>query len=138
MNDYTMTFKYDGDFDLPDSEAALKRRVPKMVLEKLMHHEFELVDFNLTENYGNGYAANYISNPSRNRSIVEIKLALEKEHLKSRETIYNRCLAAMRKGELALAFACENEDKDKGLWQSIIIFDMKEKLKNAAIKPKKQ
>ena len=35
MDNYTVTFVYDGDFDLPVDENVRGRQVPKLVLEKL-------------------------------------------------------------------------------------------------------
>lgn len=121
MNDYTMTFKYDGDFDLPDNEAALKLKVPGMVLDKLRHHEFELIDFNLTQHYSGENPDTYISDPSLNRSVLEIRLPLRRVDLKSRESIYDRCLEAMEARRLTLSRAFENEGD--GRRQSIIIFE---------------
>ena len=136
MHNYTMTFKYDGDFDLPDDKGRLEREVPKTVLEKLQSHDFELIDFNLTQNYDSSNAGRYIDNPSLNRSVMEIRLDLSRENLKSREGIYARCLNAMELGELKLAFACENEDKGRRQWQSIIIFDMPQRMEDGAKKAK--
>jgi hypothetical protein len=136
MHNYTMTFKYDGDLDLPDDQIRLEREVPKTALEKLQSHDFELIDFNLTQNYDSSNAGRYIGNPAVNRSVMEIRLDLTRENLKSREAIYARCLGAMERGELRLAFACENEDKSLRQWQSIIIFDMPERMEDGAKKAK--
>lgn len=136
MHNYTMTFKYDGDLDLPDDEERLEKEVPKTVLEKMQSHDFELIDFNLTQNYDSSNAGRYIDNPSLNRSVLEIRLDLTRDNLKSREAIYARCLSAMEKGEVRLAFACENEDKEQHHWQSIIIFDMPQRIADSAKKVK--
>ncbi len=63
MHNYTMTFKYDGEFDLPNDEESREKEVSGMVLEKLEKHEFELVDFNLTQNYDREHAKVYIDDP---------------------------------------------------------------------------
>lgn len=121
MDSYTVTFKYDGNFDLPNDPDVLRRELPVMVLQKLESHDFEMVDFNLTENYGDHYAGHYIADPDLNRAVLEIRLHLSKADLKTREAIYNRCLMAMKNGELNLGRAYEKEKP--GLWQSIIVFD---------------
>lgn len=123
MYNYTVTFVYDGDFDLPDEPEILYRKVPDMVLKKMEHHEFELVDFNLTQNYDDGYAERYIDDPYLHRSVLEIKLGLGREHLQSREAIYNRCLEAMRSGGLTLCRAYENDNPKMGMLQSIICLE---------------
>ena len=94
MDNYTMTFKYDGYFDLPDDPEIRDREVPGMVLEKLQNGDFELVDFNLSENYNEGNAENYIHS-HLHRSIVEIRLDLKMRELKSRRAIFERCLQAL-------------------------------------------
>ncbi|MXN91071.1 hypothetical protein GR160_07495 [Flavobacterium sp. Sd200] len=124
MDSYTMTFKYDGIFDLPNDPGVRDREVPHMVLEKMRHKEFELVDFNLTENYSHNYARHYL-NSHLYRSIVEIKLNLSMRALKSRDAIYECCIKAMEKDRLYLEQAYENENRQEGILQSIIIFDMK-------------
>jgi hypothetical protein len=125
MHNYTMTFKYDGEFDLPDEPDARGRELPGMVLEKLENHQFELVDFNLTENYDREHAEVYIKDPFIHRSILEIRLNLSMADLKSRGAIYVRCLTAMQHDELHLERAFENDNKEKGMLQSIIVFEMK-------------
>ena len=127
MHNYTMTFKYDGEFDLPDEPDARDRDLPGMVLEKLENHHFELVDFNLTENYDREHAKVYIDNPFIHRSVLEIRLDLTMSDLKSRNDIYSRCLNALHDDELLLERAFENDDKEKGMLQSIIVFEMKNK-----------
>lgn len=127
MHNYTMTFKYDGEFDLPDEPDARDRDLPGMVLEKLENHHFELVDFNLTENYDREHAKVYIDNPFIHRSVLEIRLDLNMSDLKSRNAIYSRCLNALHDDELLLERAFENDDKEKGMLQSIIVFEMKNK-----------
>lgn len=123
MDNYTVTFMYDGDFDLPNDPEIRDKSVPKMILRKLERHEFELIDFNLTENYQDNYADTYISDPYLHRCILEIKTNLTRNDLKSREAIYNRCLREMQHGDLKLCRAYENENTKLGMLQSIICFE---------------
>ncbi len=132
MHNYTMTFKYDGEFDLPDKPEARERDLAAMVLEKLESHQFELIDFNLSENYDRDNVKAYIKDPLIHRSVLEIRLDLSMSDLKSRSAIYNRCLAAMQDDELLLDHAFENDDKEKGMLQSIIVFEMKSRQKMQA------
>jgi len=125
MDTYTMTFKYDGEFNLPGDPEVRDRKVPDMVLEKLEKKEFELVDFNLSQNYDSAQAKHYIDNPKVHRSVVEIRMDLSMRTLKSREAIYDCCVNAMKKGKLCLAKAFERENEKKDILQSIIVFDMK-------------
>lgn len=127
MHNYTMTFTYDGEFDLPDDEAVRDRDVPAMVLEKMEARKFQLVDFNLTENYDREHSKVYINDPYIHRAVLEIRLDLAIKDMKNREAIFNRCLEALQRDEVCLDYAFENDDKQKGMLQSIIIFDMKEK-----------
>ena len=98
-----------------------------MVAEKMERGEFEMVDFNLTAHYDPDNAERYIANPEINRLIVEVRLDLSVNDLKTRETIYNRCLKAMKQGKLKLEAAVENENEELGLLQSIIVFDVKKR-----------
>jgi len=131
MDSYTMTFKYDGMFDLPNDPDVRDREVPKMVLNKMEKKEFELIDFNLTQNYDSSNAAEYLDSHTF-RAIVEIRMDLSMHTLKSREAIYNCCVKAMEQGKLCLDRAYENEDKEMGILQSIIVFDMKKNKQSAS------
>jgi hypothetical protein len=122
MYNYTVTFKYDGEFDLPNDPEILEKKVPGMVLDKLEKHEFELIDFNLSANYDTSNASRYIEDPYLHRAVLEISLDLTKADLKTRESIYNRCLLAMQNGELTLCSTYENEDNREGMLQSIMMF----------------
>jgi hypothetical protein len=124
MDNYTMTFKYDGDFDLPNDPEIRDAKVPGMVLEKMKGNEFELIDFNLSRHYDDDNAEEYIENPFLHRSVLEIKLDLTMEDLQSREAIYSRCLEAMQSNKLRLKRAYENDNKKMGMLQSIILFSM--------------
>lgn len=132
MHNYTMTFKYDGEFDLPDEPGVRDSELPGMVLEKLENHQFELIDFNLSENYDRENVKAYINDPLIHRSVLEIRLDLSMADLKSRGAIYSRCLNAMQDDELLLEHAFENDDKEKGMLQSIIVFEMKDREKMQA------
>ena len=125
MFNYTMTFKYDGEYSLPNELRARAREVPKMVADKLENGEFEMVDFNLSENYDPDNAERYITNAQINRLVVEIRLDLTATDLKSRDAIYSRCLKAMKAGKLKFDAAVENENEELGLLQCIIVFDVK-------------
>ncbi|MEL1245488.1 hypothetical protein AAEO56_14535 [Flavobacterium sp. DGU11] len=125
MNNYTMTFIYDGDFDLPDAQDALDRQLVKMVLGKMEGGQFQLVDFNLSENYDKHIIDTYIKDPSLHRSVLEIRLDMSRADMKSRECIFARCLNAMRNGELSLSRAQENDDPGQGQLQSLIVFEKK-------------
>jgi len=127
MHNYTMTFKYDGEFDIPDDEEARDREVPRMVIDKLENHEFELVDFNLTENYDGEHSKHYIHDPLLHRAVLEIRLDLSIKDMKSREAIYSKCLKALQDEEVCLAHTYENDDKQKGMLQSIVVFEMKQR-----------
>jgi len=126
MDTYTMTFKYDGLFDLPDDPKVRDREVPRMVLEKLERNEFELIDFNLTQNYGHSNAEEYLDSHLY-RAILEIRLDLTMRALKSRAAIYACCVKAMEEGKLCLDHAYENENKQMGMLQSVMVFDMKKR-----------
>jgi len=125
MDNYTMTFKFDGCFDLPDDPEIRNKKLPEMVLFKLANHEFELIDFNLTKHYTNNNAKAYIKDPRLHRSVLEIGLDLSKKDLISREAIYNKCLKALQTKKVVLAKAIENQDSDNDILQSIIRFQPK-------------
>lgn len=124
MDNYTVTFKYDGSFDLPNDPEKRHEFVTGMILKKLEKHDFELIDFNLTENYDDDYAETYISDPYLHRCILEIKTGLTRKDLQSRDAIYERCLREMQHGELKLCKAYENENAKLGMLQSIICFEV--------------
>lgn len=129
MHNYTVTFVYDGDFDLPDNPAERERKIPEMVIEKMEKHDFEMVDFNLTQNYEDNYAEHYIDDPYLHRSVLEIKVDLSLEDLKTREAIYEQCLLAVKQHELDLCRAYENENHKLGMLQSIICLRVKSNVK---------
>lgn len=125
MDNYTLIFVLDGDFDLPDDAEIRKRKVPGMVLEKMERQEFDLVDFNLTKHYDSDYVEEYIDDPYLHRSVIEIKMPLDMAEMKTREAIYERATTAMKNNELILCRAFENDNKKMGMLQSIICFEMK-------------
>lgn len=125
MDKYTLIFVFDGDFDLPNDPELRDKKVPDMVLEKFEKQEFELVDFNLTRHYDHDYVEEYIDDPYLHRSVVEVKMPLAMEEMESREAIYERAVEALRKDELTLCRAFENDNKKLGMLQSIICFEEK-------------
>lgn len=131
MDSYTMTFKCDGAFDMPDDPGVRDREVPRMVLKKMERREFELIDFNLTQNYDGSNAQEYLKSYLF-RAIVEIRMDLSMRALKSREAIYGCCLKALEDGKLCLDRAYENENTELGMLQSIIVFDMKKNRQSAS------
>lgn len=124
MDNYTVTFMYDGDLDIPNEPHERDKKVPHLILQKLQKHQFELIDFNLTQNYLEDYAETYITDPYLHRCILEVKLNLTMQDLQTREGIYNRCLTEMQRGELKLCRAFENENTKLGMLQSIICFEV--------------
>lgn len=133
MDTYTLIFVLDGDFDLPNDPEIRDKKVPDLVLEKMEKHEFELVDFNLTKHYGDEHVEEYIDDPYMHRSVVEIKIPLKMKEIKSRDTIYDHAVQALKKNELTLCRAFENDNKKLGMLQSIICFEgknIKEKVVN--------
>ncbi|WP_348679146.1 hypothetical protein [Flavobacterium coralii] len=122
MDNYTVTFVYNGDFDLPDDKDECFAKVPGMVLDKLSDKEFDLVDFNYTENYNEEQAGHYIADPSLHRCVLEIVTALNKKHLQSRDAIYDKCINDLAEGNLYLGCAYENDNPETNMLQSIIKF----------------
>lgn len=132
MDNYTVTFKYDNAFDLPNKPEERDRKAPAMVLELLEQKKFELVDFNFTQNYNDDNVKHYIKDECLHRAVVEIKLCLTMDDLSSRDEIYNRCLEALKQKRLELKYAYENEDKSRDILQSIIVFSEKSQQKASA------
>lgn len=122
MDNYTVTFVYNGDFDLPNDKDECFAKVPGMVLDKLSDKEFELVDFNYTENYNEEQAGHYISDPLVHRCVLEIVTALNQNHLQSRDAIYDKCVNDLAEGNLYLGCAYENDNPETNMLQSIIKF----------------
>lgn len=122
MDNYTVTFVYNGDFDLPNDPKECAAKVPGLVLQKMEAREFELADFNYTENYNEEAAANYIADKCLHRSVVEMIVGLDTKALQSRENIYDLCLSQLKQGKLHLGCAFENENQKLGMLQSIIKF----------------
>lgn len=125
MDNYTLIFVLDGDFDLPNDPVVRDSKVPHMVLNKMESREFELVDFNLTRHYDDDFVEEYIDDPYMHRSVVEVKIPLTMDDLQSRDAIYERALEALKQDQLALCRAFENENKKLGMLQSIICFEAK-------------
>jgi hypothetical protein len=122
MDNYTVTFVYNGDFDLPDNQEECYAKVPEMVLDKLRNKDFELVDFNFSKNYSEEQAGFYIADPSLHRCVLEIVTALSLKHLQSRDAIYDKCMNDLAEGSLYLGCAYENDNPNMDMLQSIIKF----------------
>ncbi len=58
-------------------------------------------------------------------AVLEIRLDLAIADMKNREAIYARCLKAIQDDEVILEYAFENDDKQNGMLQSIIVFENK-------------
>lgn len=100
MDNYTVTFYCRDCINIPQEENVRQDKVCGEVLEKLVQHKLELVDFNLTENYET-YPESF-KKSAKLSTIVEIKVDLTRNDLTSRESIYNRCLFAMQQKQLRL------------------------------------
>ena len=101
MSNYTMTFYCKECLTVPQQLRMRQKEVCGQVREKLIEHKLELIDFNLTENY-NLYPASHKKSATL-RTIVEIRLELSRNDLRSREDIYNRCLYALMHDEVTLS-----------------------------------
>lgn len=120
MSNYTMTFYCRDCLAVPEESRFIQKKVREQVLDKMQQHKLELVDFNLTENY-----QHYPEYPTRGRhkTLVEIKLELSRADLKSRDSIYNRCLVALQHDEVYLSdYTDGTEDSPT---QNVLVFDMK-------------
>ena len=120
--DYTMTFYCEDCLSLPEDKRMREKQLQRQVLDKMEHGQLELVDFNRTENYSNsvGY-----DQRAKHKTLVEIKLRLDRADLKSREAIYNKCFKALQQNELQLADYSDfdsNEDTDL---KNVITFERK-------------
>lgn len=122
MSNYTMTFYCRDCLAVPEEPRFRQRHVQEQVLEKLEAHKLDLVDFNLTENYHT-----YPEYPTRgkHKTLVEIRLDLNRMDLRSRDAIYHRCLEAMRSDELYLSDYSETESESKNTPENLFVFDMK-------------
>jgi len=121
MDSYTVTFYCKDCLVVPHDKEVKKEKVCVLVLDKLVQHELELVDFNLTENY-----ETYPNTNKENtalRTVVEIRLDLDLSDLQSRDSIYNKCLYAMQQNQLYLS---EDVVQDiKGQERQLLVFDKK-------------
>jgi len=120
MSNYTMTFYCRDCLAVPEETQLRQRMVQEQVLHKLQDHKLELVDFNLTENY-----QSYPEYPTRgkHKTLVEIRLELTRMDLRSRDSIYHRCLDAMRRDELYLSDYTDGNAESPT--QNMFVFDMK-------------
>ncbi|MFL9845828.1 hypothetical protein [Flavobacterium rhizosphaerae] len=121
--DYTMTFYCKDCLSLPEDKRLRQNQVQQQVLEKMNNRQLELVDFNRTENYSN--SVGYDERANDNKTLIEIKLQLDKRDLKSRDAIFNKCFVAMRQNELQLRDYSGFEDKDNSGVQNIFVFERK-------------
>ena len=121
MSNYTMTFYCRDCLAVSQENRLRQKQACKQVLEKMRQHELELVDFNLTENYS--MYPEYLTR-GRLKTLVEIKLDLDRGDLSTRDSIYNRCLNALQRDELYLSDYTDAGNED-AVPQSILIFDMK-------------
>jgi hypothetical protein len=121
MDNYTVTFYCRDCINVPQEEQARQEEVCGKVLEKLLQHKLELVDFNLTENYDT-YPESHKKSSSL-RTIVEIKLDLTRSDLTSRDAIYNKCLYAMQQNKLYLSNNAQTGRH--GEERQLLVFDMK-------------
>ncbi|KOS06445.1 hypothetical protein AM493_10665 [Flavobacterium akiainvivens] len=121
MDNYTVTFYCRDCINVPQEENVRQDKVCGEVLDKLLQHKLELVDFNLTENYDT-YPDSH-KKSSTLRTIIEIKLDLTRADLASREAIYNKCLYAMLQNKLYLSK--DAQAGHNGQERQLLVFDMK-------------
>lgn len=119
MDNYTMTFYCRDCLVVPPDPRMRHRQVQRQVLERMLEHKLELVDFNRTD-YLHTYPG-YDKRGDRYKTLVEIRLDLSRFDLRSREAIFNRCLNALQHDELHLA---QNGDAETDA-DNIFVFDMK-------------
>ncbi|MES2486697.1 MAG: hypothetical protein V4581_12220 [Bacteroidota bacterium] len=120
MDTYTVTF-YCKDCLVVPAQKEAKQEVCWQVLDKMVQHELELVDFNLTENYET-YPDSHKKKGTL-RAVVEIRLDLERHDLQSRDSIYNKCLYAMQQNQLYLSEDIVQEIQ--GQERQLLVFDKK-------------
>jgi len=122
MHPYTMTF-VDADqkglaFDVLQSEGD----VSQTIVERLKVGKLILADFNWEGFYDPKHSLAYLEAPYHCSAVVEIHLELDTDTLGSRSTIYQHCLSALQKGQLAVV----HSDSKKGTYtsQRLIRLDM--------------
>jgi hypothetical protein len=121
MDSYTITFYCKDCLAVTHKKEANEEKVCWEVLDKLVQHELEMVDFNLTKNYET-YPDSHKKN-TRLRTVVEIRLPLDMSDLQSRDAIYNRCMYAMQQNQLYLS---EDIVQDiGGQERQLLVFDLK-------------
>lgn len=103
MDTYTMTFVDQEMLGLPPDATHHKSEVRDIVAEKFREREFMLADFNWDGYYDPQHSWAYLYDPYHYKAVVEIRLALDINALSSREAIYEKCLAALKMGELVVA-----------------------------------
>ncbi|MFP9098126.1 hypothetical protein ACLI09_03665 [Flavobacterium sp. RHBU_24] len=123
MSNYTMTFYCRDCLPVPDaSQFRPHRNLHDRIRSLMGARKLELVDFNLTENYQT--YPEYHSR-GRHKTIVEIRLDLNRMDLVSRESIYNRCLMAINNDELYLSDYSETGSEANAVPENLFVFDMK-------------
>lgn len=122
MDNYTMTFYCRDCLVVPPDPRMRVREVQTQVLNKMTQHKLELVDFNLTQNYQ--ISPGYHDRGAGYKTMVEIRLDLNRADLRSREAIYNRCLNALLHGDLYLTDFID-ETPSGGKPYHIFVFDKK-------------
>jgi len=101
MYTYSMTFVGQKELALPAANRD-NSTIRNIVLEKFKVREFTLADFNWFGNYDPAHSGNYLKEPYMCNAVVEICLPLDVALVSSRDYIYNRCIAALEQGELAI------------------------------------
>jgi len=125
MYTYTMTFVYEGELGLPKKSLKDKAGILSIILKKMTHHELTLADFNWSGNYDKENTLSYLSAPYHCGAVIEMRLQLDPNSLQSRDTIYERCITALKQKELFLHHSQEITDPALNKHQNIFSFDMK-------------
>ena len=125
MYTYTMTFVYEGELGLPKKSLKDKAGISSVILKKMARHELTLADFNWSGNYNKENTLSYLNAPYHCGAVIEMRLQLDPNSLQSRETIYKRCITALKEKELILHQSQELTDPVLNKHQNIFCFDMK-------------
>ncbi|WP_154652499.1 hypothetical protein [Flavobacterium rivuli] len=128
MYTYTMTFVYEGELGLPKKSLKDKAGVSSIILKKMAEHELTLADFNWSGNYNKENTLSYLNEPYHCSAVIEMRLRLDLNSLQSRETIYERCIIALKKKELILHHSQELNNPILNKQQNIFSFDMKSRV----------
>ena len=101
MYTYTMTFVDQKELALTPASQD-NSTIHNIVLKKFKVREFILADFNWFGNYDPAHSGDYLKEPYLFNAVVEIRLPLDVALVASRDEIYDRCIAALEQGELAI------------------------------------